>query len=63
MHLHEVYSNSHVINNLLAGCPLIEEILISNCKGIESLELFGLERLNDIMIANNKELKQVDMEN
>ncbi|TXG68693.1 hypothetical protein EZV62_003628 [Acer yangbiense] len=62
MHLLEVYSNSHVINSLLAGCPLIEEIVISNCIGIESLELFGLERLNDIMMANNKELKRVDME-
>ncbi|KAK2654516.1 hypothetical protein Ddye_014372 [Dipteronia dyeriana] len=61
MHLVEGYFNSHAINNLLAGCPLIEEIGIWNCEGIESLELFGLERLNDVMIANNKELKLVDM--
>ncbi|KAK2654456.1 hypothetical protein Ddye_014312 [Dipteronia dyeriana] len=61
MHLVEVYSNSHVINNLLAGCPLIEEIGISNCEGIESVELFGLERLIDIRIADNKGLKRVDM--
>ncbi|KAK2654061.1 hypothetical protein Ddye_013917 [Dipteronia dyeriana] len=62
LHLLEVYSNSRVINNLLVWCPLIEDIVISNCSGIASLELFGLERLNDIMIANNKELKLVDME-
>ncbi|TXG68694.1 hypothetical protein EZV62_003629 [Acer yangbiense] len=63
MHLVEVFSNSRVINNLLAGCPLIGEIGIWNCEGIESLELFALERLNDIIIANNKELKRVDMTN
>ncbi|KAK3211276.1 hypothetical protein Dsin_015982 [Dipteronia sinensis] len=51
--LSRVYADDQVIETLVGGCPLIEEMSLSDCRGFKSLELFGLDRLNDIKILYN----------
>ncbi|TXG69213.1 hypothetical protein EZV62_004148 [Acer yangbiense] len=60
LHLHEVDINNHAINNLFSGCPLIEEMIIGECEGFESIELFGLSKINNIMMFDNWDFNRVD---
>ncbi|TXG68773.1 hypothetical protein EZV62_003708 [Acer yangbiense] len=60
LHLHEVDINNHAINNLFSGCPLIEEMIIGECHGFESIELFGLSRINNITLFDNWEFNRVE---
>ncbi|KAK3219574.1 hypothetical protein Dsin_013544 [Dipteronia sinensis] len=53
LHLHEVDINNHAINNLFSGCPLIEEMIIGECEGFESIEVFVLSKINNIMVFDN----------
>ncbi|TXG68772.1 hypothetical protein EZV62_003707 [Acer yangbiense] len=59
--LYGVDINNHAINNLFAGCPLIEEVLIGYCTGFESLELFCLSRINNIEMFYNMDFSWVDV--
>ncbi|KAL5753401.1 hypothetical protein ACOSQ2_023908 [Xanthoceras sorbifolium] len=52
--LSQVYADDQVIETLVGGCPLIEEMSLSDCHGFNSIELSGLDRLNDINILYNK---------
>ncbi|KAL5757651.1 hypothetical protein ACOSP7_020262 [Xanthoceras sorbifolium] len=60
LHLHEIDINNHVISNLFAGCPLIEEVIVGKCQGFDSIELFGLGRIIGIMMFDNWGFKRVD---
>ncbi|KAL5767472.1 hypothetical protein ACOSQ2_014255 [Xanthoceras sorbifolium] len=53
----QVYVDDHVIKNIVAGCPLIEEMSFDECFGFKSLELVGHDRLHDIKIMNNSDLE------
>ncbi|KAK2665362.1 hypothetical protein Ddye_003936 [Dipteronia dyeriana] len=63
VHLFGVNFEDHVSSNLFSGCPLIEEIICSGCKGFETVELFDLYRLNKIKIRDDWYLKQVNIKN
>lgn len=59
--LSEVFVEGHIVNSLFASCPLIEEVSIGDCQGIEAIDLIAHERLNDIEILNNRDLHCVDI--
>ncbi|KAK2654511.1 hypothetical protein Ddye_014367 [Dipteronia dyeriana] len=57
-----VYADDRVIKNIAGGIPLIEETsFISDCKGLTSFDLFGLDRLIDISLGHDFELKRVSI--
>ncbi|KAK2651501.1 hypothetical protein Ddye_011357 [Dipteronia dyeriana] len=61
LYLHEVDINNHAIKNLFPGCPLIEVMIIGQCEGFESIELFGLSKINNIMMFDNWDFNWVDV--
>ncbi|TXG68771.1 hypothetical protein EZV62_003706 [Acer yangbiense] len=59
--LWNVYADDRVIKNIVGGIPLIEEMSFRDCKGLTSLDLFGLDRLIDISLLQDFELKRVSI--
>ncbi|TXG54092.1 hypothetical protein EZV62_019348 [Acer yangbiense] len=57
--LNRVYVGDHMIENLVVGCPLIEDLKLVSCEGFRSLELFGLSKLNGIKLIDNSDLRRV----
>ncbi|TXG68703.1 hypothetical protein EZV62_003638 [Acer yangbiense] len=47
--------------NLIAGCPMIEDLSVYKCRKITSIELFGLDKLKEIKVKNNFELQRVEI--
>ncbi|KAJ0015253.1 hypothetical protein Pint_19732 [Pistacia integerrima] len=57
----DVYVDDQMIENLCARCPLPEYLTIESPKGFKSLELFGLNKLHEVKVSNNDELKKVEI--
>ncbi|KAI9177234.1 hypothetical protein LWI28_012664 [Acer negundo] len=57
--LNGVYADDKMIENLVVGCPLIEDLILDSCVGFKSLKVFGLSRLNEIKLVNNYCLGQI----
>ncbi|KAK2662797.1 hypothetical protein Ddye_001371 [Dipteronia dyeriana] len=57
--LNRVYVDDHMIENLVVGCPLIEDLRLVSCQGFRSLQLFGLSKLNGITLIENSHLRRV----
>ncbi|GAY62627.1 hypothetical protein CUMW_219370 [Citrus unshiu] len=49
-----VHVDDEVIRDMVAGCPLIEYIIINNCPGLKSLQLLGLNKLKEIKLDSNR---------
>jgi hypothetical protein len=43
--LSSVYGDDQIIQNLLAGCPVIECIIFDSCRGIKSIKIFGVPKV------------------
>ena len=48
-----IYANNQIIQNLIFGCPMIEDMRISCCRGIKCLKIFGLPKVMKILVQNN----------
>ena len=48
-----VYADNQIIQNLIFGCPMIEDMRISCCWGIKCLKIFGLPTAMKILVQNN----------
>ena len=48
-----VYADNQIIQNLIFGCPMIEDMGISCCRGIKCLKIFGLLKVMKILVQNN----------
>ncbi|KAJ4717962.1 F-box protein [Melia azedarach] len=59
--LEYVYAENYAVENFLGGCPSIEELLLSSCKGFKILELFNVVKLNTIKLRCSSQLEQVEI--
>lgn len=59
--LARVHASDQVIDNLVAGCPLIEDLNFEFCKGFKSIKLLGHSKLADIKVKDDGELEEVDI--
>ena len=48
-----VYADNQIIQNLIFGCPMVEDMGISCCPGIKCLKIFGLPKVMKILVQNN----------
>nr|POE82334.1 f-box/lrr-repeat protein [Quercus suber] len=48
-----VYADDQIIQNLIFGCPMVEDMGISCCRGIKCLKIFGLAKVMKILVQNN----------
>ncbi|KAJ4718644.1 F-box family protein [Melia azedarach] len=62
LYLYNVYADDQVINNVLLGCGLLEELEVAQCQGFKSLKLLGLAKLRDIRLQNRGVLKQLEID-
>ncbi|KAK3219228.1 hypothetical protein Dsin_013198 [Dipteronia sinensis] len=60
--LSHVFLDDHMIESLVSGCPLLEDLGFDSCQGFKSLELYGLNRLNEVKVTNNDELQRLNVE-
>ncbi|KAI9160778.1 hypothetical protein LWI28_011508 [Acer negundo] len=59
--LDKINVDDDVLENLIAGCPMIEDLSVYKCSNITSIELFGLDKLKEIKVKNNFELQRVEI--
>ncbi|XP_065631077.1 F-box/LRR-repeat protein 25-like [Quercus suber] len=60
--LYKVGTNDQIIQNLVAGCPVIEDIGIEDCRGLKSVQFSGLPKDKAIELKNNKGVETVELE-
>ena len=60
--LSSVYGDDQIIQNLLAGCPVIECITFDSCRGITSIKIFGVPKVMVIRIQGNHGLERLELE-
>ncbi|KAI9160615.1 hypothetical protein LWI28_010015 [Acer negundo] len=60
--LSHVFVDDYMIESLVSGCPLIEDLGFDSCQGFNSLELYGLNRLNEVKVTKNDELQWLNVE-
>ncbi|KAF5466490.1 hypothetical protein F2P56_016410 [Juglans regia] len=58
----DVYIEDEIFQNLVARCPMIEDMNLSGCCGLKSFEVFGLLKLKSVEVKNNRELEKVEMQ-
>lgn len=58
--IHYVYFANPEFWSTLLDCPLLEELCLSDCSGLENVELFGQDRLK-IIETNGGNVKMVDI--
>ncbi|KAK7858232.1 putative f-box/lrr-repeat protein [Quercus suber] len=59
--LSEVHTNDQIIHNLVAGCPLIEDMGLESCYGLKNIHFSALSKLMAIKLRYNI-LKKVELE-
>ncbi|XP_030965768.1 uncharacterized protein LOC115986647 [Quercus lobata] len=57
----KVRTNDQIIHNLVAGCPVIEDIRFEFCYGLENIHFSALPKLKAIKLESS-ELKMVELE-
>ncbi|KAL5767471.1 hypothetical protein ACOSP7_014076 [Xanthoceras sorbifolium] len=62
LYLSHVLVDDLLIENLISGCPMIEDLNFSFCNGHQNLKLYDLSRLNEIKVTNNDELQNLNIE-
>ncbi|TXG68689.1 hypothetical protein EZV62_003624 [Acer yangbiense] len=62
LYLSDVYADNEVLQDVIAGCPMIEDLSLCRCRGIKNLELFNLAKLRVIKLWRNSELVRVSIE-
>ncbi|XP_050280144.1 putative F-box/LRR-repeat protein At4g00320 [Quercus robur] len=60
--LYNVGTNDQIIQNLVAGCPVIEDIGIENCCGLKCIQFSGLPKVKSIELKSNKGVETVELE-
>ena len=55
-------TNDQIIQNLVAGCPVIEDIGIEECCGLKSIQISGLPKVKAIELKSNKGVEKVELE-
>ena len=55
-------TNDQIIQNLVAGCPVIEDIGIEECRGLKSIQFSGLPKVKAIELKSNKGVEKVELE-
>ncbi|KAG6733539.1 hypothetical protein I3842_01G229400 [Carya illinoinensis] len=58
----DVYIEDEIFQNLVAKCPMIEEMNLIGCCGLKSFEVFGLLKLKSVEVKNSRELEEVEMQ-
>jgi hypothetical protein len=58
----QVRMDDQNFQNLIAGCPVVEEIKFEYCTGLTSIHVSGLPKLMLIELASNSELENVEIE-
>ncbi|TXG68709.1 hypothetical protein EZV62_003644 [Acer yangbiense] len=61
LYLSDVYADNEVLQDVIAGCPMIEDLSLCRCRGIKNLELFNLAKLRVIKLWRNYELVMVSI--
>lgn len=61
LRLAQVRASDQVIENLVAGGPLIEDLIFEFCEGLKSIKLFGHSKLRDIKIKGGREAEEVNI--
>ncbi|XP_075665111.1 putative F-box protein At3g58860 [Castanea sativa] len=56
-----VHADNQIIQNLIFGCPMIEDMGISCCLGIKCIKIFGLPKVMKILVQNNQ-LDRLELE-
>ncbi|KAG2668110.1 hypothetical protein I3760_15G144400 [Carya illinoinensis] len=51
--------NDQIIQNLVDGCPVVEDVRFSSCDGLESIKLSGISKLMALELGFNRKLKTV----
>ena len=59
--LSEVHTNDQIIHNLVAGCPLIEDMRLESCYGMKNIHFSALSKLMAINLRYNV-LEKVELE-
>lgn len=57
-----VLADEQALHNLLAGCPLIQDLETSSCRGIKSLKLLDHRKLSNVKPEYNEGLAHVDIQ-
>ena len=60
--LFNVEADDLIIQNLLVGCPVIENMTFDFCFGIKSLKFLGLPKVLTIMVQSNVGLERLELE-
>ncbi|KAJ0007251.1 hypothetical protein Pint_28877 [Pistacia integerrima] len=50
-----------VIETIIAGCPLLEDLSVGYSRGFKSLKLFGLPKLNKVEVEEMSNLERLEM--
>jgi hypothetical protein len=61
LYLSHVYADNEVLQDVIAGCPMIEDLCLCECRGITNLELLNLGKLREIKLWRNSELVRVSI--
>lgn len=56
-----VYADDQIIQNLVSGCPVIEDMKFGNCRGIKSMKFFGLPKVMAITVTQNDGLERLEL--
>lgn len=60
--LYKVGTNDQIIQNLVAGCPVIEDIGIEDCSGLKCIQFSGLPKVKAIELKSNNGVETVELE-
>lgn len=61
LNLFHVNVDDQVVENLIAGCPMIEDLSFQSCQGFKRIKLFGLSKLSKIKVTDNRELEEMNV--
>ena len=62
LYLCYVSTNDQIINELVAGCPVIEDMRFTECNGFKSIKFEGLTKAKSIVVTYNGDLERVELE-
>jgi hypothetical protein len=54
--------NDQIVQTLIVGCPVVEEIIFARCDGLKNIHVSGLPKLMVIEVAFNPELESLEIE-
>lgn len=61
LYLRKVKLNDRIIQNLISGCPFIEDLRLVQCQGLKDLLLLDLDKLNRVEIHYCSELGKIQV--